>query len=149
MCKYEHVCKLFSLNMSLESVYLATPQQTQKISFLFFNIRRPNELHRPVVDRPNHGPGVDVERGAASAGLASLSPVAHAHGVVCVLAFTHDKGNVASILSYIFLDLHRLSYTCNKCTYVLSTLHFLPTSLSYMHILKYICIQPVSKAYRK
>ena len=50
---------------------------------------------RLVVDRPNHGPGVDVEQGAASARLAR--PVAHAQWVACFLASMHVTGNGASI----------------------------------------------------
>ena len=91
MGKYVHVCHNFFCQYVLGSRTLILTQK----GFLYFSVFN---CLRLVVDRPNHGPGVDVEQGAARARLAS--PVAHAQWVACVLASMHDTGNGASITSW-------------------------------------------------
>ena len=88
MGKYVHVCHNFFCQYVLGSRTLILTQK----GFLYFSVFN---CLRLVVDRPNHGPGVDVEQGAASARLAR--PVAHAQWVACFLASMHVTGNGASI----------------------------------------------------
>jgi hypothetical protein len=93
---------IFMLNVSFASMCLTQNWHNNVIMtknwhnnvFFFFPVSKAYWL---VVDRPDHGPGIDVEQGAARARLAS--PVAHAHGVGCVLASMHVTGNGASITS--------------------------------------------------
>ena len=57
-----------------------------------------NWLGSLVIDGPNHGPGVDVEQGAAGAGFAMT--VAHAQRVGSFLAAMHASGNGPGVSSW-------------------------------------------------
>jgi len=57
-----------------------------------------NWLGSLVIDGPNHGPGVDVEQGAAGAGFAMT--VAHAQRVGSFLAAMHASGNGPGVTSW-------------------------------------------------
>ncbi len=93
ICKYEHVCNCFSLNMSLASYLLG--DTTRKLKQKGFFIVQFLTANRLLVDKQNHGPEVDAEQGAARVRLASQVT----HGVARVLVSMHDTGNGAKITS--------------------------------------------------
>jgi hypothetical protein len=87
----------FMLNVSFASTCLRSLHKIDTTKGFFIFVFQTSKASWLVVDLPDHGPGVDVEQGAARARLAS--PVAHAHGVACVLASMYVTGNGASITS--------------------------------------------------
>jgi hypothetical protein len=124
---------IFMLNMFFASMCLRTWHINWHTKAFFIFSVQVSKANWLVVNRPDHGPGVDVEQGAARAGLQVTSTYWQGAGGACTDTHCQWHWNMSR-----FIYLHIRAYTCIYVLFILS--RFLPKSLTYMHILTYTCI---------